>query len=353
MVENLPPIFAQTYLIGDGHPCFIIAEAGVNHNGRLDIALELVDAAAESGADAVKFQTWITQELVASSAETAEYQKRNTGREESQFEMLKRLELAWEEFRQIKAHAEKRGILFLSTPDEERSAEFLAQLDIGLFKIGSAELTNIPFLEHVAGFGKPMILSTGMGWLSEVEAAVNAIRDAGCKDLVLLQCVSEYPAEPGTCNLRAMDTMRRAFQVPVGFSDHTMGLHTAAAAAAMGACVIEKHMTLDQQLEGPDHCASLDPGQFRELVRAVRETEASLGSGIKQPTDAEVETRRLVRKVAVAASDLSAGHSIRSTDVRWKRSKGTIAPCQIEMVVGRKLNRALAADESISLSDLA
>jgi len=353
MVNNSTGISAGTRLIGSNQPCFIIAEAGVNHNGRLDLALQLVDAAAEAGADAVKFQTWITHELVAFSAETADYQRRNTGRDESQFEMLKRLELAQESFSELKSYAEKRKILFLSTPDEERSAEFLAKLGVELLKIGSAELTNLPFLEHVAKMNKAIILSTGMGWLSEVEAAVRTIRDAGCKELVLLQCVSEYPADPATSNLRAMETMRRAFQIPVGFSDHTMGLHTSAAAVALGACVIEKHMTLDQKLEGPDHCASLDPQQFRELVKVVRETEASLGNGVKQPTDAEVKTRQIVRKVAVAARDLPAGHSLRPHDLRWKRSRGTVSPSQIESVVGRNLTRALSVDESISPSDLA
>ena len=218
--------------IGPGHPCFIVAEAGVNHNGSLEMAKHLVDAACEAEVDAVKFQTWDTEKLLVPDAPMAEYQKRNLGKDQSQFQMIKELELSYGQFAEIKDYADRLGILFLSTPDEEDSADFLEKQAVPAFKIGSGEVSNLPFLRHVARKGKPIILSTGMSTLSEVESAVRVIEDTGNRNLVLLHCVSNYPTEPEDCNLRAMDTLAAAFQYPVGFSDHTLGSMVAIAVAS-------------------------------------------------------------------------------------------------------------------------
>src|SRR5688572_5277446 len=238
-------------LIGPGHPCFIIAEAGVNHNGSLDMARQLIDAASEAGADAVKFQTFAAERLVTEGAAKAPYQVETMAAHESQYQMLKRLELSAEAHCELQSHSRQRQLLFMSTPFDEASADFLVGLGIELFKIASGEITNLPFLAQVAAHGLPMIVSTGMSNLREVEQAVSTIRDAGNDQLILLHCVSNYPADPAEVNLRAMDTMRDSFGVPVGYSDHTLGYEVSLAAVARGACVIEKHLTLDRNLPGP------------------------------------------------------------------------------------------------------
>ena len=238
--------------IGSAGPCFIIAEAGVNHNGSLDLARRLVDAAVAARADAVKFQTFRAEKVVSPVALKAEYQAQTTGSGESQLEMVKKLELPFESFRELKHHCEEKGILFLSTPFDEESADFLDSLGMSAFKIPSGEITNLPFLEHIARKRKPLILSTGMSELEEVRTAVETLRQAGARELVLLHCVSSYPARPASVNLRAMQTLCETFGVPVGFSDHTLGTAITLAAVALGACVIEKHLTLDCKLPGPD-----------------------------------------------------------------------------------------------------
>jgi N-acetylneuraminate synthase len=336
--------------IGPGHPVFIIAEAGVNHNGDLALARQLVDAALEAGADAVKFQTWITEELVAPSAALAAYQQENVGAEQTQFEVLKALELAHESFRDLKAHAERAGILFFSTPDEEKSADFLHRLGMPVFKIGSAEIDNLPFLTHVARFGQPIILSTGMATLEEVERAVGTIRAAGNEQLALLHCVSDYPASPADCNLRAMATMAEAFGCPVGFSDHTLGQNVALAAVATGACVIEKHLTLDRQMEGLDHRASLDPQQFRAFVDAIREVESAMGNGLKNPTAAEIRTRECVRKRLVASRDLRAGEVLAENDVQLRRSSTGVPFGELSRLLNRRLKTGLARGTAFELT---
>jgi N-acetylneuraminate synthase len=333
--------------VGAGRPCFVIAEAGVNHNGALDLALRLVDAAAACGADAVKFQTWVTEKLVGPGAALAEYQLQNVGADADQFEMLRRLELPHDAFRRLQERARARGVLFLSTPDEEDSADFLESLDVPLFKIGSGEVTNLPYLRHVARKGRPIILSTGMSTLGEVEAAVRAVEAEGNQQLCLLHCVSQYPAEPSDCNLRAVETLARAFGYPVGFSDHTMGQEVALAAVALGACVIEKHLTLDRTLPGPDHSSSLAPDEFASLVRGVRQVERALGDGIKRPTAAELETRRVVQKSIVAGRPLRAGERIGPADVTLRRTSGGLPPSCLPLVVGRVAACAIEAYASI------
>lgn len=331
---------------------FFIAEAGVNHNGELRLALKLVDAAADAGADAVKFQTFSADKLATATAPKAGYQKATTKASESQLKMLRRLELGRKEHERVLAHCRRRGILFMSTPFDEDSADFLDRLGMRIFKIPSGELTNPSLIERVAAKGKPVILSTGMGTLAEVAQAVRWLRRAGNKSLTLLQCVSNYPAAPADVNLRAMETMRRAFRVPVGYSDHTPGLEISLAAAALGAAVIEKHFTLDRDLPGPDHRMSLEPAELTALVAGVRAVAASLGDGIKAPSAAEADTARVARRSVVLAHACPAGTRLTSDLLVFKRPGTGIPPALSARLVGRRLKRALPADALLSLKDL-
>ena len=339
-------------LIGPGQPCFIIAEAGVNHNGAYRLACKLIDAALEAGADAVKFQTWVTDKLVLKDARLAEYQRGNDRTAKSQYQMLKKLELSQSDFRRLKTYAKKRGILFLSTPDEEESTDFLGKLGLPLFKIGSGEVTNLPYLAHVARKNRPIILSTGMSTLAEVEAAVRVIEQAGNHRLILLHCVSNYPAQAADCNLAAMATLHAAFGYPVGFSDHTMGHNVAVAAVARGACVLEKHLTLDNHMKGPDHKASLNPKDFAALVQAVRETENAIGSGRKQPTPAELKTKKVVQKSLVTARPLATGRTIAVRDLILRRASGGLPVSALALVVGRKVKQTFPAFVPVTLEHL-
>ncbi|OPY73566.1 MAG: N,N'-diacetyllegionaminic acid synthase [Syntrophorhabdus sp. PtaU1.Bin002] len=332
-------------------PCFIIAEIGVNHNGDPELAERLIEAAIRAGADAVKFQTWVTEKLVAPDAQMAEYQRLNTGggTGKNQFDMLKELELSYEEFARLKGYADRQGILFLSTPDEEDSADFLATMNVSAFKIGSGEITNTSFLQHVAKKGRPIILSTGMSTLGEIEIAVRAIEETGNHELVLLHCVSSYPTLPSDCNIRAMDTLLMAFGYPVGFSDHTQGIEVAIAAVARGACVIEKHFTLDKEMFGPDHAASLDPNEFAAMVRAVRNVEKALGDGVKRPVASELETKRVVQKSIVASRRISSGELITEKNtVLLRTSTGLPATC-LPSVLGKTALRDIRQYEAIAL----
>ena len=339
--------------IGAGHPCFIIAEAGVNHNGDLALARQLVDAAKAAGADAVKFQTFRAERLVTAEAPKADYQKRTTVEGESQLAMLKRLELTHAMHLDLIAHCRDRGILFLSTPFEEDSADELIALGLELLKLPSGEITNFPFLQHVARKQVPVILSTGMASLGEVEQSVATFRDAGNPSLVLLHCVSNYPANPADCNLRAMRTLRAAFGLPIGFSDHTPGIAVALAAVALGACVIEKHFTLDRTLPGPDHQASLEPEELTALVRGIRTVEAALGDGRKACRDSERNTAEVARKSIVAARDILED-SLITPDMLAIRRPGTgLPPGMLTQVVGRKSRRAITSGSLIVLDMLA
>jgi len=326
-------------------PIFIIAEAGVNHNGSLDLALQLIEAAKESGADAVKFQTFKADSLATASAHKAAYQERTTGKAESQFEMLKRLELGIEAHRKLIEHCQRIGIQFLSSPFDIESADLLETMELPLYKIPSGEITNVPYVRHIAGKGKPVILSTGMCTLGEVEEAIKILRDSGAADITLLHCVTEYPAPFNEINLRAMQTMRMAFGLPVGYSDHTPGIEISIAAAALGAVVIEKHFTLDRDLPGPDHAASLEPTELRQLVNAIRHVEAALGSGIKTPAKCEIPNMSMTRKSVVAARTLNAGHKLQSDDLAIKRPGNGITPGQLGDLVGRTLGSDVQKDE--------
>lgn len=315
---------------------FIIAEAGVNHNGDINLAKQLIDVAAKAGVDAVKFQTWKTELLVTENAKMAEYQVENTKREETQFQMLKRLELSYENFAELKDYCDKNNIMFMSTPDEEQSATFLNGLQ-DTFKIGSGELTNTPFLRHVASFGKPIIISTGMGSLSEVEHAITTLIDAGLQlsQITVLHATTDYPTAPEDVNLRAMLTIESAFPgIIIGYSDHTLGIEVPVAAVALGAKVIEKHFTLDKTMEGPDHRASLDPTELKIMVKAIRNIELSLGNGWKVPTRIEKENRNIVRKSIVAEFDINQGEVIHGSMLSIKRPGSGISPTRWDEVVG-------------------
>ena len=339
--------------VGPGHPCFIVAEAGVNHNGRLEMARHLVDMAAQAGADAVKFQTFKAEKVVSPQAPKAAYQLQTTDTRESQLDMIKRLELSFDDFRELYAYCEDKGILFMSTPFDEESADFLADLGVAVFKIPSGEITNLPFLAHVAHKGKPMIVSTGMSYLGEVEAAVRTIEEAGNHDFVLLHCVSNYPADPADVNLRAMHTLAMAFGVPVGYSDHTLGIEVAIAAVALGACVIEKHFTLDRSLPGPDHRASLESDELTALVQGIRTVEAALGHGRKEPAASESNTAAVARRSLVAAQDILVGTTLTEELIAIKRPGTGLPPAMRSYLVGRTVTVPVAAGALLTLEMLA
>ena len=339
--------------IGDGAPVFIVAEAGVNHNGDMSLARRLVEAAADAGADAVKFQTFSTDALVSREAPKATYQRESTGDGENQRDMLARLELTADQHAELQQRCGKRGLVFFSAPFDERAADALESLDVPLFKIPSGEITNLPLLRHIAAKGRPVILSTGMSTVDEVETAVAVIRDSGDPPLALLHCLSAYPAPAAEVNLRAMDVLRQRFGVPVGLSDHTPGIEVAVAAVARGARIVEKHLTLDKTLPGPDHRASLDPAEFAALVRAIRSVESALGDGEKRPMPSEMDTRRVARKSLVAARAIRAGERLTAELIRVKRPGTGIQPAELERALGRAVKRALAADQVIGWDDLA
>jgi N-acetylneuraminate synthase/N,N'-diacetyllegionaminate synthase len=338
--------------IGSGGACFIIAEAGVNHNGDIELAHRLVDVAADSGADAVKFQLFNPELLVSPAAPKAEYQIANTGSSESQIEMLQALTLPLDAYRDLQAHAAERGILFLSTAFDETSADFLETLCLDAFKLPSGEVTNHPFLAHLARKGRPLLLSTGMSTLAEVARALEVIRRHGNPPVALFHCVTQYPAPASQCDLRSMETMRRAFGVPVGWSDHTAGLAISLGSVGMGAQLLEKHFTLDRTLPGPDHAASLEPSELKELVVAIREVEASRGTGIKRPAACEVANRELVRRSLFLARRLAPGDVVRAEDLVALRPGTGISPMQQERVVGRVAKVELAPGQRLEWEHL-
>jgi N,N'-diacetyllegionaminate synthase len=334
--------------IGPGHPCFVIAEAGVNHNGDIRVARELVKLAARAGADAIKFQTFSADRLVTASAPKAAYQAERTDPGESQQDMLRRLELGDGEHRLLIAECEREGILFLSSAFDEASADLLEGLGVVAYKVPSGEITNLPFLRHLARKGRCLIVSTGMSTLDEVRAALSAITEVGDVPVILLHCVSLYPAPAEGANLRAMDTMRREFDVPVGYSDHTEGVAVALAAVALGADMIEKHFTSDRGLPGPDHAASLEPGELRTMIDELRSVEASLGDGTKRPLPAEAATAAVARKSLVAATDIPDGAVIRPEMIAIKRPGTGLPPDRLDWVIGRTARTAIAGGTVIT-----
>lgn len=331
---------------------YIIAEAGVNHNGQLDLALKLCDAAKEAGVDCVKFQTWQTEKIVTRKAEKATYQSENTNdAEESQFDMLKKLELSYEDFRLVQEHCNKIGIDFLSTPDEEYSLAFLMnELHLPLIKIGSGEVTNIPYLRQMASYHKPIILSTGMATLAQVAMAYDTLIAAGAPMVSLLHCTTNYPCPKNEVNLRAMQTMKEAFKCTVGYSDHTMGTEIPIAAVAMGAEIIEKHFTLNRSMDGPDHKASLEPHELKYMVDCIRNIEVALGDGIKRPNPSEVEISKVVLKSIVAKVPINKGETLTANNMTIKRAGSGIPAAHWDMIVGTKALHDYDIDEPIKIN---
>jgi N-acetylneuraminate synthase len=350
--ENMNPISIGNWKIGDGEPCFIIAEAGVNHNGDLALAKRLIDAAADAGSDAVKFQTFHAENIVTSKAVKADYQKVTTSSEESQYKMLKKLELAESIFFDLAEYASQKQILFLSTPFDTESVDLLDDVGVPAFKIPSGEITNFPLLKKIARKNKPVILSTGMSTLGEVEAAFFYLKKEGAQSLILLHCTTCYPAPVASINLRAMESLRHAFHVPVGYSDHSEGITIPIAAAAMGACIIEKHFTLDRGFEGPDHKASLEPLELKAMVQGIRDVGLALGDGVKRPAPDEERNKEIIRKSLVAAKDIAMGETITEDMLCIKRPGTGINPVDYSRVLGTISLRAIGKDEVITLSDI-
>lgn len=343
----------KDFMIGPGNPCFIIAEAGVNHNGDIKLAHKLIDAAAEADADAVKFQSFIAEDLVTPEAQKARYQVETTGQNGGQFAMLKKLELSKDQQKELKTHCDEAGILYLCTPYEKKSADLLEAIDVAAYKIASTDTTNIPFLCYIARKGIPVMLSTGMSSLGEVEEAVNELKLHGLDGkIIILQCTSEYPAPVNEINLRAMKAMEVAFGCPVGFSDHTPGIGASPWAVAAGACVVEKHFTLNRNMEGPDHRASIKPDELKELVRTIRDVELALGDGIKRPMPSEIANKPRMQKSLVATRTISAGEIIQLTDLTCKRPGNGLLPKWFDRVVGKKAAKDINSGEILNLDSV-
>lgn len=328
---------------------FIIAEAGVNHNGNIKIAEKLVDAAATAGADAVKFQTFKAENLVCKNTCKADYQMKTTDREESQFDMLKKLELTSEMHEQLIDYCKQKEIMFLSTPFDIDSLNYLVACGVEMIKVSSGEIANYPFLREIGKTRKKVIISSGMSTLDEVRDALKVLKDNGSDDVIVLHCNTEYPTPYADVNLRAMLALKEELQVPVGYSDHTQGIEVPIAAAALGASVIEKHFTLDKSMEGPDHKASLEPDELQAMVRAIRNIESALGNGEKKPSESEKKNIGIVRKSIVAKCDISDGELFTEDNLTTKRPGTGISPMLWEQVIGSTAKRKFEADELIEI----
>ncbi|HBM15417.1 MAG TPA: N-acetylneuraminate synthase [Lentisphaeria bacterium] len=328
---------------------FIIAEAGVNHNGSLELAKKLIDAAVEAGCDAVKFQTFKTENVISENAQKAEYQKQTTGGHETQFEMVKKLELSYAQFSDLNQHCQTKGIMFLSTPFDLESVDFLAGMNLPIIKIPSGEITHLPYLRKIGGLRKRIIMSTGMADLKEIKTAVSVLLKSGTqrKDITILHCNTEYPTPFNDVNLRAMATIQKALSVKVGYSDHTLGIEAAVAAAALGASVIEKHFTLDRNMPGPDHKASLDPNELKAMVAAIRNIEKALGSDVKQASASEKKNISIARKSIVAACEIKRGEVLTKDNLTCKRPGDGISPMKWDQILGTKAKRNYTKDEMI------
>ena len=339
-------------IIGPGQPCYIIAEAGVNHNGDVQRALALIAEAAKAGADAVKFQTFSAENLVTRTAKMAGYQVKNTGEEKSQFDMLKALELPLSAYPELQSYAGSLGIDFLSTPFDETAVDFLGKLDVPLFKVGSGDMNNHPYLRKIAVWKRPVILSTGMADLDEVLESVSVLRNAGLNEIIVLQCTTNYPAQNHEINLRAMQTLHQQTGCITGFSDHTESILAAIVSVALGASVLEKHFTLDKNLPGPDHKASLEPGELKRMITQIREAETMLGDGIKKPNPSEISIREVARKSIVSARNIPAGKIITSEDIICKRPGNGIQPREWEKIIGKTAKEAIEEDCLLSWDDI-
>ena len=353
-------------LVGKGQPVFVIAEAGVNHNGSFDLALKLIDAASDAGADAVKFQTFRAEQVVTSAGKMADYQKRNIGKEDSQVEMLRRLELKEDWYPALIKRAKEKGIIFISTPHGGmESVDLLQHYDVPAFKFGSGDLTNLPLLEYAAKFGKPMLISTGMSNLEEVKEAVEAIKKAGNDQILVFHCTTDYPCAPEFVNLRTMQTFMKELRTVIGYSDHTVGYQASALAAVLGACMIEKHFTLDRNMSGPDHVASTQPGEFKEMVSVLKkmpkdfektiqvmgmtseDAEILMGSPEKKPLLPELQYMSVARKSVVASRDIKAGEKFSVENLTIKRPGTGMQPKHFYKIVGAVAKADIQKDELI------
>ncbi len=329
----------------------IIGEAGVNHNGDINIARKLIDVAVEAGVDMVKFQTFITEEGITGNAEKAEYQLSATDKNETQFEMIKKLELNREAHEELIRHCNQEGIQFLSTAFDYPSIDLLNELNIPLYKIPSGEITNLPYLRHIGRMGKPVILSTGMATLKEVEDAINILGKSGTlrDDITVLHCNTSYPTPMEDVNLKSMLTIQNELGVKIGYSDHTLGIEIPIASVAMGARVIEKHFTLDRDMEGPDHQASLNPSELKAMVKAIRNIENALGDGVKKPSSSEMKNKSVARKSIVAARNIQKGETFTEEHLATKRPGTGISPMKWDEIIGKVAKRNFAGDEAIEI----
>lgn len=328
---------------------FIIAEAGVNHNGSIELAKKLIDEASKAGADAVKFQSFKAEKLVTKNAKKAEYQQETTGNDENQFQMIKRLELDYGKHKELLDYCKQKNIMFLSSPFDLESIDLLEDLGLEIYKIPSGEINNVPYLRKIGALRKKVILSTGMSNLSEIEFAINILKENGTEDILILQCNTEYPTPMKDVNLRAMNTIRDAFKVEVGYSDHTLGIEVPIAAVAMGAKVIEKHFTLDKIMEGPDHRASLDPNELMAMVRAIRNIEQALGDGIKRPSESEMKNKPIARKSIVASKFIKSGEIFTEENLTIKRPGTGISPSRWDEVIGKCASKDYFEDDLVEL----
>lgn len=327
----------------------IIAEAGVNHNGDIQLAYKLCDEAKKAGADVVKFQTYKTEKIITHNVKQADYQKKNTKSDVDQYEMLKKLELTYDEFAKVKAYCDSIGIVFASTADEEDGLDFLMSLDMPFIKIGSDGLTNVPFLRKVACKKKPIILSTGMSTLDDIDLSLRTLREYGASDITLLHCTSNYPCAFENVNLNAMKTIQDKFGLPVGYSDHTLGSTVSVAAVAMGAVVIEKHFTLDKNMEGPDHIASLEPRELQQFVKDIRNVCIALGNGNKCLSDDEKRNAEVMQKRIVAKRSIKKGQIITEEDVCAKRNEIGLMAKNWDLIINSVAKRDYYVDEGIVL----
>jgi len=340
-------------IIGTKAPVFLIAEVGVNHNGDLTIAKKLIDIAVEANVDAIKFQTFITEKLILKYAPKVEYQKDSSKDDEHFYDMVKKYELSKEEFKNLKKYCSNRGLLFLSTPFDEISVEWLEELNVPAYKIGSGDMNNFPLLDLICSKGKPILLSTGMATLNEVKESVNFIKLKGIEDIILFQCTTNYPASYEEINLNVIDTYRREFpNMIIGFSDHSIGTEASIGAVAKGVKVIEKHFTLDKNMKGPDHKASMNPEELIKWVKVIRKIEVILGSYEKTPSKNELEIAKIARKSIVSLNDLEIGDFVKPEDISIKRPGYGISPKEYKNIIGRKVKNKIPKDTIIRWEDL-
>lgn len=344
-------IIIKNKKIGEKSPSFIIAEAGVNHNGNIKLAKKLIDKAKEAGVDAIKFQTFKTEDIVTKQASQAKYQAKNIGKKESQYEMLKRLELSEKDFIELKKYCDGKKIIFLSTPHTEQAIDFLDAL-VPAYKVGSGDLTNLPFLEKMARKNKPIILSTGMAILAEIKEAVKVIKNQNNNKIIILHCTTNYPCPLEEVNLRAMETIKKEFNLLTGYSDHTKGINVSLVAVGLGACLIEKHFTLDKNLPGPDHKASLEPAELKKLVEEIRNIEKAMGNGIKKPNKSEEEIKKVARKSVVAKVNIKKGEKITKEMLIIKRPGTGIEPKHLNKLINRKVKKNIKQDSLIKFQDI-